>query len=239
MEKFGNKMHKYKKTLHFCLLFSHIFLVIIFFVVHFGTLCLANNNVFIGSKNPVRRSFSKEEDKTLIKLVEKYGEKWDRVSSNMPERNIRQCRERWKFYLDPKIDRSPWTLEEDKLIISKYYEFGFKISKVRKFIGKKRTNQQIRNRIRKLICSDNFISNKNETPLNNENEVVQNLVLQNNQISVTKDSYDFQNLQLSLSQYMPVLEIKNQDEEEYILPEVDFRSSTSFDVDTIIWDINQ
>ncbi len=87
-------MHKYKKTLHFCLLFSHIFLVIIFFVVHFGTLCLANNNVFIGSKNPVRRSFSKEEDKTLIKLVEKYGEKWDRVSSNMPERNIRQCRER-------------------------------------------------------------------------------------------------------------------------------------------------
>ena len=208
-------MHKYKKTLHFCLLFSHIFLVIIFFVVHFGTLCLANNNVFIGSKNPVRRSFSKEEDKTLIKLVEKYGEKWDRVSSNMPERNIRQCRERWKFYLDPKIDRSPWTLEEDKLIISKYYEFGFKISKVRKFIGKKRTNQQIRNRIRKLICSDNFISNKNETP------------------------YDFQNLQLSLSQYMPVLEIKNQDEEEYILPEVDFRSSTSFDVDTIIWDINQ
>ena len=28
-------------------------------------------------------------------------------------------------------------------------------------------------------------------------------------------------------------------EEEYILPEVDFRSSTSFDVDTIIWDINQ
>ena len=65
------------------------------------------------------------------------------------------------------------------------------------------------------------------------------MVLQNNQISVTKDSYDFQNLQLSLSQYMPVLEIKNQDEEEYILPEVDFRSSTSFDVDTIIWDINQ
>lgn len=120
-----------------------------------------------------------------------------------------------------------------------YFLIFFKISKVRKFIGKKRTNQQIRNRIRKLICSDNFISNKNETPLNNENEVVQNLVLQNNQISVTKDSYDFQNLQLSLSQYMPVLEIKNQDEEEYILPEVDFRSSTSFDVDTIIWDINQ
>ena len=64
-----------------------------------------------------REKFLPEEDRQLRELVAIHGDSsWDIVAKNMPNRNQRQCRERWKHYLCPGIDSSPWTPEEDAII---------------------------------------------------------------------------------------------------------------------------
>jgi hypothetical protein len=65
------------------------------------------------TKNIKRNVFTKTEDQILINFVQQYGENWKIISSLM-NRNIRQVRERYNFYLNPSINNNPWTQEEDK-----------------------------------------------------------------------------------------------------------------------------
>ncbi|EAY03575.1 Myb-like DNA-binding domain containing protein [Trichomonas vaginalis G3] len=82
----------------------------------------------------VRHKFSSEEDSKLKKLVEKYGENdWTTVASEMKTRTARQCRERFKNYLSPKLTNGPWTEEEDKLLEEKFNEYGPKWAKIAVF----------------------------------------------------------------------------------------------------------
>lgn len=64
--------------------------------------------------------WSKEEDATLLKLVDKYKPDWDwsLISKQIPGRNAKQCRERWFLNLDPSINRGPWTPEEDEQLLN-------------------------------------------------------------------------------------------------------------------------
>ena len=79
------------------------------------------------NKKGHRSKFTTEEDKMLIKIVNEVGNnKWNTVSLMMPGRNARQCRERWSNYLDPKLENSPWTPEEEELLAQKRKEFGTK-----------------------------------------------------------------------------------------------------------------
>ncbi|EAY14130.1 Myb-like DNA-binding domain containing protein [Trichomonas vaginalis G3] len=73
----------------------------------------------------IRHKFTKAEDELLKSLVEKYGEaNWVVVSAQMKTRSPRQCRERYKNYLSPKIQNGPWTPEEEALLVEKVKEFG-------------------------------------------------------------------------------------------------------------------
>ena len=48
-----------------------------------------------------RKPWSVEEDAKLRSLVEEHGmQQWALIASNMPERNGKQCRERWHNQLD-------------------------------------------------------------------------------------------------------------------------------------------
>lgn len=71
-----------------------------------------------------KRKFSDKEDKELKKLVHQLGEDWAEISELMPGRNIRQIKDRWNNYLSPKVNRSPYTKEEDDLILKMYKELG-------------------------------------------------------------------------------------------------------------------
>lgn len=72
-----------------------------------------------------RSKFTKEEDELLKDLVANLGDNnWQVISSRMPGRNSRQCRERWQNYLCPEIINGPWTQEEDDLLVLKYNELG-------------------------------------------------------------------------------------------------------------------
>ena len=92
------------------------------------------------------KKFSPEEDNKLRKLVTQYGENsWEEVASRMKGRNVRQCHDRWTYYLSPKVSQEPWTSEEDKKLIELTEEIGGKWVQISKHF-KGRNDTQIKNR---------------------------------------------------------------------------------------------
>ena len=90
--------------------------------------------------------FGVEEDMKLRTLVSQLGENnWQQIAQNMPNRNPRQCKERWCNYLSPKICKSPWTHEEDELLLEKVKEIGARWVQIAKFF-QNRTDISIKNR---------------------------------------------------------------------------------------------
>lgn len=90
--------------------------------------------------------FGADEDLQLKELVRKYGENnWTQIAQNMPNRNARQCKERWCNYLSPNICKSPWTQDEDNLLLEKYKEIGARWVQIAKFFPQ-RTDISIKNR---------------------------------------------------------------------------------------------
>ena len=66
------------------------------------------------SKGP----WTDEEDQKVRQLVAKYGaKKWTQIANELPGRIGKQCRERWHNHLNPEIKKSPWTEEEDRVIV--------------------------------------------------------------------------------------------------------------------------
>lgn len=95
---------------------------------------------------PVKVKFTPEEDAHLLQLVQQFGAKdWIKISSLIGTRNPRQCRERFKNYLNPELRRDQWTREEDDLLEQKYKEFGAKWNKIAKFFVN-RSDNALRNR---------------------------------------------------------------------------------------------
>lgn len=73
----------------------------------------------------VKGSWTKEEDETIIDFVSKHGTKnWTKLATLLPGRIGKQCRERWRNHLDPEVNRSPWTQEEDKILIDLHEKLG-------------------------------------------------------------------------------------------------------------------
>ncbi|KAJ3435337.1 transcription factor myb119-related [Anaeramoeba flamelloides] len=87
------------------------------------------------------------EDQILTQIVTKVGKEnmvWTKISKLVPGRNPKQCRERWKNQLDPTIDRSPITREEEELLVSKIAEIGSKWCKLATFF-KGRPDNMLKN----------------------------------------------------------------------------------------------
>jgi hypothetical protein len=98
-----------------------------------------------------RKKFSECEDAILIWLVSQFGSLgWEEISKRMPNRNARQCRERWKHYLSVGFADRPWTKAEDDLLLEKHAEYGPRWTKLSTFFNK-RSDIQVKNRCLKLI----------------------------------------------------------------------------------------
>lgn len=99
----------------------------------------------------IKSKFTPEEDEKLKMLVLTHGtSNWSLISKLMGNRNHRQCRERWKNYINPALRNDPWTLEEDQLLVDKYAEYGSKWNKISKFFVN-RSDNNIRNRWQMLL----------------------------------------------------------------------------------------
>uniref|UniRef100_A0A0W0F5S4 Uncharacterized protein n=1 Tax=Moniliophthora roreri TaxID=221103 RepID=A0A0W0F5S4_MONRR len=65
------------------------------------------------------RPWSQEEDDLLRKAVGVHGaqDNWKAVASEIPGRTNKACRKRWLHSLSPSIKKTPWTQDEDDLLL--------------------------------------------------------------------------------------------------------------------------
>ncbi|CAB5195660.1 hypothetical protein RhiirA5_478876 [Rhizophagus irregularis] len=93
--------------------------------------------------------WTEEEDDLLRKAVEKHNRVWCKVAESIPGRTDDQCAKRWKECLDPDIDHTEWTDQEDALLMQKYSEFGSQWQQIAQFF-QGRPGLHCRNRWRKI-----------------------------------------------------------------------------------------
>lgn len=65
--------------------------------------------------------------------------KWSDIAKLVPGNRIgKQCRERWFNHLDPELKKSPWTEEEDEILISTQVIVGNSWSRVANYLPGRR-----------------------------------------------------------------------------------------------------
>jgi hypothetical protein len=96
----------------------------------------------------IRKTFDPQEDVSLVRLIMEYSvNDWGLIARNMPHGfTARQCRERWKNYLDPRLKHTSWTEEDDRRLMQEFDRLGAKwIPLARMFPG--RSGNSVRNRV--------------------------------------------------------------------------------------------
>ncbi|GAA5942877.1 hypothetical protein JCM10213_002980 [Rhodosporidiobolus nylandii] len=79
----------------------------------------------LSKPKPIKGPWTVQEDDKLRALVARYGhEKWVMIAGEMQTRSGKQCRERWHNHLDPSINKSDWTVEEELLIRDLFAKIG-------------------------------------------------------------------------------------------------------------------
>ena len=111
--------------------------------------------------NLVKGSWTRHEDEVIIQYVKENGTRnWRNLCSLLPGRIGKQCRERWRNHLDPAINHSPWTEEEDELLIKLHREYGNKWVKISSMM-KDRSDNAIKNRWNSTLKKKEFENNEN------------------------------------------------------------------------------
>lgn len=116
---------------------------------------LETNEVLTKKKKNIKRTnntnspknlWTKEEDMLLKHLVEESGEsKWSDIALNMHGRVGKQCRDRWRNHLDPRIKKTSWTKEEDLALFKLQNIYGHSWSDISRRIPG-RTDLSVKNR---------------------------------------------------------------------------------------------
>lgn len=88
---------------------------------------------------------------TLKCLINELGtNNWQAIARLMPNRNAKQCRDRYNNYLTDNHRTGPWTEIEDRIILMKYMEIGPKWVEISTFIPG-RSGNDVKNRWYKHI----------------------------------------------------------------------------------------
>jgi myb proto-oncogene protein len=106
--------------------------------------------------NIIRTHYTKgmwtlEEDTYLMKLVKTHGKKWSIIAKvHIVKRTGKQIRDRYVNYLDPELNREPFSEEEDNHLIKLYLKLGRRWSLIAKEM-KTRTSEMVKNRFHAVL----------------------------------------------------------------------------------------
>lgn len=95
--------------------------------------------------------WSEEEDILLRSIVSQHHTSWVDVARKFPRRNAKQCRDRWLYHLNPNVNKSKFSDDEDQKLLTVYRHIGGKWSKIVKFVGNGRTENMVRSRLQTLL----------------------------------------------------------------------------------------
>ena len=71
----------------------------------------------------------------VTQLVAEHGAKrWTLIAKHLRGRTGKQCRERWHNHLNPDINKSAWTDEEDRLIFQLQQQHGNRWAEIAKYL---------------------------------------------------------------------------------------------------------
>ena len=114
-----------------------------------------------------------EMDGRLAEGVARFGEaNWSEIAKLVGGRNGKQCRERWKNQLSHEVNKAPWTVEEDALIVACVAELGTKWAEIsRRLVGR----------------TDNAIKNRYNSEMRRYKRAEQRAILEEHQRTVTEE----------------------------------------------------
>ncbi|KAH0785449.1 Myb-like DNA-binding domain containing protein [Histomonas meleagridis] len=130
--------------------------------------------------NPIikKGSWTFEEDEILRREAENLknnGKNWSYISTFLPGRTGKQCRERWMDHLDPNLNKGPWSEIEDQQLISFQKIYGNKWAEIAKRMpGRSQNNIKNRwnNNVKKRLPEQPSVS-LYTTPVSNRSHVIE------------------------------------------------------------------
>ena len=128
-------------------------------------------------KHP-RVQFTKFEDQVLRHFVMKYGtNRWEMAAEYLGTKNKRQCKDRWRKFLDPAIENDDFTDEEDQLLMKLYNEMGNKWVAMSKMF-KGRTDIQLKNRFKVLQRREfSYLRKERKEEIKRRNKQEQDIII--------------------------------------------------------------
>jgi hypothetical protein len=97
----------------------------------------------------VKGFWAKDEDALLLTLKAKESRSWGEIAEQIDGRTPKQCRERWNTSLDPKLKRSAFSVEEDRILIDEWKDVGPRWTVIARALPG-RTQTKIRDRFKTL-----------------------------------------------------------------------------------------
>lgn len=81
---------------------------------------------WIHSLNPTLRKgrWTLQEDELLLRAIRKHGHCWHKVAKYLPGRTDDQAAKRFREKLDPGIAKTPWSEEEDGILLDMWRKVG-------------------------------------------------------------------------------------------------------------------
>lgn len=93
-----------------------------------------------------KKIWTENEDSLLRDIISRYGTgNWILISNYLPQRNGKQCRDRWHNHLDPTLRKGDWTDNEDRIIVVLQKACGNQWSNISKFLPG-RSQNDVKNR---------------------------------------------------------------------------------------------
>ncbi|KAI0103341.1 Homeodomain-like protein [Nemania sp. FL0031] len=90
--------------------------------------------------------WSKNEDESLLDAVDRYGQRWTLIASQVGFRSPDQCAKRWQSKLNPNLEHGGWTIEEDELLLTLVREHGREWKMFQEQNFSRRSTNELKNR---------------------------------------------------------------------------------------------